>query len=101
MGLGPVEATRQAMRRVGMTIFDIDLVEIKDAGDSLLPRARHRHRPAQRAWRRHRARPPSAAHEESAGFGVSRTVTRGGTVTTFEVSEGGQHDDKRETAPRP
>src|SRR3984957_19416985 len=31
MGLGPVEATRQAMRRVGMTISDIDLVEINEA----------------------------------------------------------------------
>jgi len=31
MGLGPVEATRQAMRRVGMTIADIDLVEINEA----------------------------------------------------------------------
>ena len=31
MGLGPVEATRQAMRRVGMTISDIDLVELNEA----------------------------------------------------------------------
>jgi len=31
MGLGPVEATGQAMRRVGMTISDIDLVEINEA----------------------------------------------------------------------
>ena len=31
MGLGPVEATRQAMRRVGMTISDINLVEINEA----------------------------------------------------------------------
>ncbi len=31
MGLGPVEATRQAMQRVGMTISDIDLVEINEA----------------------------------------------------------------------
>ena len=31
MGLGPVEATRQAMRRVGMTVSDIDLVEINEA----------------------------------------------------------------------
>ena len=31
MGLGPVEATRQAMRRVGMTISDIDLAEINEA----------------------------------------------------------------------
>ena len=31
MGLGPVEATRQALGRVGMTISDIDLVEINEA----------------------------------------------------------------------
>jgi acetyl-CoA C-acetyltransferase len=31
MGLGPVEATRQALARAGMTIDDIDLVEINEA----------------------------------------------------------------------
>jgi len=31
MGLGPVEATRQALRRANMTIEDIDLVEINEA----------------------------------------------------------------------
>jgi acetyl-CoA C-acetyltransferase len=31
MGLGPVEATRQALRRAGMSIDDIDLVEINEA----------------------------------------------------------------------
>ncbi len=31
MGLGPVEATRQALARAGMTIADIDLVEINEA----------------------------------------------------------------------
>ena len=31
MGLGPVEATRQALRRAGMAIPDIDLVEINEA----------------------------------------------------------------------
>ena len=31
MGLGPVEATRQALRRVGMSIADIDLAEINEA----------------------------------------------------------------------
>ena len=31
MGLGPVEATKQALRRAGMTIGDIDLVEINEA----------------------------------------------------------------------
>jgi acetyl-CoA C-acetyltransferase len=31
MGLGPVEATKQALRHAGMTIDDIDLVEINEA----------------------------------------------------------------------
>ncbi len=31
MGLGPVEASRQALRRAGMAIADIDLVEINEA----------------------------------------------------------------------
>jgi len=31
MGLGPVDASRQALRRAGMTIDDVDLVEINEA----------------------------------------------------------------------
>jgi acetyl-CoA C-acetyltransferase len=31
MGLGPIEACRQALKRAGMTIDDIDLVEINEA----------------------------------------------------------------------
>ena len=31
MGLGPVEASNQALRRAGMTIDDVDLVEINEA----------------------------------------------------------------------
>jgi acetyl-CoA C-acetyltransferase len=31
MGLGPVEASRQALRRAGMSIDDVDLVEINEA----------------------------------------------------------------------
>ena len=31
MGLGPVEASRQALARAGMTMSDIDLVEINEA----------------------------------------------------------------------
>ena len=31
MGLGPVEASKQALRRAGMTIDDVDLVEINEA----------------------------------------------------------------------
>lgn len=42
MGLGPIEASRQAMKRAGMTIDDIDLVEINEAfAAQVLPSAQH------------------------------------------------------------
>jgi len=42
MGLGPVEACRQAMKRAGMTIDDIDLVEINEAfAAQVIPSAKH------------------------------------------------------------
>ncbi len=42
MGLGPVEACRQALQRAGMTIEDIDLVEINEAfAAQVIPSARH------------------------------------------------------------
>lgn len=42
MGLGPVEACRQAMQRAGLTINDIDLVEINEAfAAQVIPSARH------------------------------------------------------------
>jgi acetyl-CoA C-acetyltransferase len=42
MGLGPVEACRQVLRRAGMTIDDIDLVEINEAfAAQVIPSARH------------------------------------------------------------
>jgi acetyl-CoA C-acetyltransferase len=42
MGLGPIEATRQALRRAGMTPDDIDLFEINEAfAAQVLPSARH------------------------------------------------------------
>ena len=41
MGLGPVEAIRQALARAGMTIDDIDLVEINEAfAAQVVPSAR-------------------------------------------------------------
>ncbi len=41
MGLGPVEASRQALRRAGMTIDDVDLVEMNEAfAAQVLPSAR-------------------------------------------------------------
>ncbi len=42
MGLGPIEACRQAMARAGMSINDIDLVEINEAfAAQVLPSALH------------------------------------------------------------
>jgi acetyl-CoA C-acetyltransferase len=42
MGLGPIEASRQAMARAGMTIDDIDLVEINEAfAAQVIPSAKH------------------------------------------------------------
>jgi acetyl-CoA C-acetyltransferase len=42
MGLGPIEASRQALARAGKTIDDIDLVEINEAfAAQVLPSAKH------------------------------------------------------------
>ena len=42
MGLGPIEACRQALKRANMTIDDIDLVEINEAfAAQVIPSARH------------------------------------------------------------
>jgi acetyl-CoA C-acetyltransferase len=42
MGLGPIEACRQALKRAGLTIDDIDLVEINEAfAAQVLPSAKH------------------------------------------------------------
>jgi acetyl-CoA C-acetyltransferase len=42
MGLGPIEASRQAMARAGMTMDDIDIVEINEAfAAQVLPSAKH------------------------------------------------------------
>jgi acetyl-CoA C-acetyltransferase len=42
MGLGPVEASRQALERAGMSIDDIDVVEINEAfAAQVIPSARH------------------------------------------------------------
>jgi acetyl-CoA C-acetyltransferase len=41
MGLGPIEASKQALQRAGMTIADIDLVEINEAfAAQVIPSAR-------------------------------------------------------------
>src|SRR2546423_9483423 len=42
MGLGPIEASRQALKRANMTIDDIDLVEINKAfAAQVIPSAKH------------------------------------------------------------
>ncbi len=42
MGLGPIEASRQALARAGMSVEDIDLFEINEAfAAQVLPSARH------------------------------------------------------------
>src|SRR5215510_10934036 len=42
MGLGPIEASRQALARAGMKIDDIDLVEINEAfAAQVIPSAKH------------------------------------------------------------
>jgi acetyl-CoA C-acetyltransferase len=42
MGLGPIEACRQALARAGMTIDEIDLVEINEAfAAQVIPSAKH------------------------------------------------------------
>jgi acetyl-CoA C-acetyltransferase len=42
MGLGPIDAVRQALKRAGMTIDQIDLVEINEAfAAQVLPSAKH------------------------------------------------------------
>ena len=42
MGLGPIDASRQALARAGMTIDDIDLVEINEAfAAQVIPSAKH------------------------------------------------------------
>lgn len=42
MGMGPVEASRQALRRAGMTSADVDLAEINEAfAAQVIPSARH------------------------------------------------------------
>jgi acetyl-CoA C-acetyltransferase len=42
MGLGPIEGSRQALERAGMTIDDVDLVELNEAfAAQVIPCARH------------------------------------------------------------
>ena len=61
MGLGPIEACRQALGRAGMTIDDIDLVEINEAfAAQVIPSAKHLGIPLGQAERPRRAPSRSA-----------------------------------------
>ena len=61
MGLGPVEASKQALARAGMTIDDVDLVEINEAfAAQVIPSYQQLGHPARQAERRWVARSPSA-----------------------------------------
>lgn len=41
MGMGPVEASRRALARAGLSIDQIDLVEINEAAAQVIPSAKH------------------------------------------------------------
>jgi len=61
MGLGPVEASKRALAKAGLSIADIDLVEINEAFAAQVIRPTRTSHPAgqaQRQRRRHRGRPP-------------------------------------------
>ena len=61
MGLGPIEACRQALERAGMTIDDIDLVEINEAfAAQVIPSAKHLGIAVGQAQRQRRLASPSA-----------------------------------------
>lgn len=63
---GPAPATRKALAKAGLTIDDIDLVEINEAFAGCRPPLRQGHgalpRQDQRQRRRHRPRPPARRH---------------------------------------
>ena len=70
MGIGPVAATEKALKRAGLTIKDIDIIELNEAFSSqahrLHARSQDRPRQGQPRRRRHRARairsaPPARA----------------------------------------
>ena len=80
MGLGPIEACRQALARARMTIDEIDLVEINEAfAAQVIPSAKHlgdRHGKAEHPRRRHRAR-PSLRHDRRAHHDHAAQLARG------------------------
>ena len=96
MGLGPIEASRQALKRADLTIDDIDLVEINEAFaaqvDPERQAPRHPVGEAQRARRRDRARPPvrhdRRPHHDHAASTVSQTEGKRYGLETMCVGGG-------------
>jgi acetyl-CoA C-acetyltransferase len=83
MGLGPIEASRQALRRANMTIDDVDLVEINEAFSAqVIPSARHLGVP----WDK------LNVHGGSIALGHPFGMTGARIMTT--LINGLQHDDK-------
>ena len=70
MGIGPTVAVPKVLELTGLTLDDIDLIELNEAFASqtlaVHPRARPRPRQGQRQRRRHRPRPPHGRHRRQA-----------------------------------
>ena len=84
MGLGPIEASRQALARAGMSIDDIDLVEINEAfAAQVIPSAKHLGIP----WKKLNANGGSIALGHPFGMTGARIMTT--------LIHGLQADDKQ------
>jgi acetyl-CoA C-acetyltransferase len=83
MGLGPIEASRQALKRANMTMDDVDLVEINEAfAAQIIPSARHLGIDADKL----------NVHGGSIALGHPFGMTGARIMTT--LINGLQHDDK-------
>jgi acetyl-CoA C-acetyltransferase len=84
MGLGPIEASRQALKRANMTIDDIDLVEINEAfAAQVIPSAKHLGIPLEKL----------NLHGGAIALGHPFGMTGARIMTT--LINGLQHEDKR------
>jgi hypothetical protein len=69
MGMGPVPATRAVLKRAGMTLDDLDLIEVNEAFGPVSGRregARARPRSMSTSMAAHRARPSARRHRHAA-----------------------------------
>ena len=106
MGMGPAPATRMVLDKAGLTLDDIDLIEINEAFAGAVPRrregARPRSREGQRQRRRDRAR-PSARHDRHAPAADARSSSSAAAASSRGLAAacigGGQGIavDRRET----